>query len=177
MRRPFWIPLVFATALLIEGCATTTAAPRIPVAPVAVRETQTRSFENVDATTAMKAVIDMLQDGQFTINRTDATLGLVVGTRSTMTAPSAAETAAKWTTIAFTYGLSALLPWTKQETSELEASANVTPSGTGVTVRISLQRRTLDKNGRLKKVESLSNGILYADLFELLGRSLFVAGV
>ena len=171
---PSWVPLTVFVALLSEGCASA-GAPRVPVAPMGVREVQTRSFDGVNPATAMKAVIDMLQDGGFTIERTDATLGLIVGRRQSTHRPSGGENALKWTSIVFTYGLSALLPWTKTESNELEASVNVTAiDDDSVRVRIALVRRTLDKGGRLQKAEALTQGDLYRDLFELLGRSLFV---
>lgn len=178
MRRHVLIPVAFAlvTASLSEGCASSsTAGSRVPVTPVSVREAQTRYFEEVDAPTAMKAVIDMLQDGQFTIDRTDSALGVVVGTRSTSTRPSSGQQALKWTAIAFTYGVAALLPWTKSEISQIEAAANVTGVGEGTRVRLTLQRRVLDKRGQLKRIEPLTDPVLYKDLFELLGRSLFIA--
>ena len=173
MRNRLCVPFVIAVAVLAEACAS--AAPRLPVSSMAAREVQTRFFEHVDANTAMKAVVDMLQDGQFSIDRTDATLGLVVGTRSTSKAPSGEEKALKWISIGFTYGLAAFLPWSKSETVQIEASANVTSTGDGSRVRVTLLRRVLDGNGRIKKAEALTDGVLYQDLFELLGRSLFVA--
>jgi hypothetical protein len=77
--------------------------------------------------------------------------------------------------IGFTYGLAALLPWSKSETVELEVSVNVTPLGEGSRVRVTLLRRVKDGNGRLKKAEALTDGLVYRDLFEQLERSLFVA--
>ena len=85
---PRFLPLAIAAAILAEGCASTSNAQRLPVTPMGVREVQTRFFDGVNATTAMKAVIDTLQDGGFTIDRTDATLGLIVGTRQKIHRPS-----------------------------------------------------------------------------------------
>ena len=175
MRNPNWILLAAATAALAEGCASAAREPRVPVAPLGMREVQTRYFERTTATDALKAVIDMLQDGEFTIDRTDADLGLVVGTRSRVQNPSGDQKALKWTAILFTYGLAALLPWSKSEATEIEADVNVTAVGEGVRVRMTLQRRILDKNGRLERAEALTDSALYRDLFELLDRSLFVA--
>ena len=62
------------------------------------------------------------------------------------------------------------------QTDELEASVNVTAiDEKSVRVRIALQRRFLDKHGKLKKTETLTEGDAYRDLFELLGRSLFIS--
>ena len=176
MRHPLWIPLAVATALLAQGCASAQSQPqRLPISPIGARESQTRFFEDLSSPAVMKAVIDMLQDGGFTIDRADATLGFVVGTRSVTKRASDGETALKWTTIAFTYGLAALLPWTKSETVQIEASANVTAVGEGSRVRMTLHRRVLDKDGRLKRAEALTDNILYRDLFEQLDRAVFVA--
>ena len=170
---PAWIPLTVAVALLAEGCASA-SSQRVPVAPIGVREVQTRSFDGVNPLAAMKAAIDMLQDGGFTIERTDSALGLVVGRRAMVRRPSAGLRALKYVGAGLTYGLIGLIPLNK--TDELEASVNITAiEDDSVRVRIALQRRTLDKNGRLQKTETLTEGDPYRDLFELLGRSLFVS--
>ena len=158
---------------LLAGCATA-GDLRVPLTSMGVREVQTRTFENVDAHTAMKAAIDMLQDGGFTVERTDADLGLIVGRQAVIRRPSGGLRALKYVGAAFSYGLIGLIPLNK--TDELEASVNVTSIDEGsVRVRIALQRRMLDKGGRLKKTEPLTEGPVYQDLFELLGRSLFVS--
>ena len=170
--RPSRIPLAIAVALVTGACASA-GDLRVPVTPMGVREVQTRTFDNVDAHTAMKAAIDMLQDGGFNIERTDADLGLVVGRQSVVRKPSGGLRALKYVGAAFSYGLIGLIPLNK--TDELEASVNVTGiDDDRVRVRIVIQRRFLDKSGRLKKTEALTEGPVYQDLFELLGRSLFV---
>ena len=174
MKRTIWIPLFVTVGLLAQGCASS-QAQRLPVTSVGVRETQTRFFEHTNSADALKAVIDMLQDGQFSIDRTDATLGLVVGTRSNSHIVSGEQKAVKWIAISMSYGLAALLPWGKSETVQIEASVNVTPVGEGSRVRVTLQRRVLDGNGRLKKAEAITDGLLYRDLFEQLDRSVFIA--
>jgi hypothetical protein len=162
-----------ALALLAAGHASA-GDLRVPVTPMGVREVQTRTFDGVDTHTAMKAAIDMLQDGGFNIERTDADLGLVIGRQSVVRRPSGGLRALKYVGAAFSYGLIGLIPLNK--TDELEASVNVTGiDDASVRVRIVIQRRQLDKNGRLKKTEALTGGPVYQDLFELLGRSLFVS--
>lgn len=167
--------VVLTAALSGGACATATEPARMPIVPMGAREMQTRTLEDVDATRAMKVVIDTFQDGEFTIDRADATLGLVVGTRSTSKKVSGAETALKWTSIVMSYGLTALLPWGKSETTQIEASANVTAAGEGTRVRLTFTRRVLDGRGQLKRVEPVTDPKLYQEFFELMGRSLFVA--
>lgn len=169
----FRIPLAIVVFLLAGGYASA-GSQRAPLTPLGVRELQTRSFDNVTTHTAMKAVIDMLQDGGFTIERTDADLGLIVGTQAVVRRPSAGQRALKYAGAAFSYGLIGLIPLNR--TDELQASVNVTAiDDDSVRVRISILRRMLDKNGRLNKTDPLVDGLLYQDLFELLGRSLFVS--
>lgn len=175
MRTHALLLAALGVALSGGACVTATDPARVPIAPVAARETQTRLLDHIDTTRAMKVMIDTLQDGQFTIDRADAALGLIVGTRSTSRRASGAETALKWTSIVFTYGLSALLPWTKNETTQIEASANVSAVGDGSRVRLTFTRRVLDGSGKLKRVEPITDPALYQDVFELMGRSLFVA--
>ena len=169
------ISIAIALVVVTGGCASA-GSLRVPVTPMGVREVQTRSFENVNAHTAMKAAIDMLQDGGFTVERTDADLGLIVGRQAVIRRPSGGLRALKYVGAAFSYGLIGLIPLNK--TDELEASVNVTGiDDASVRVRIVIQRRQLDKNGRLKRTEALTGGPVYQDLFELLGRSLFVSQV
>lgn len=167
------IPLAITLALVTGGYAAA-GDLRVPVTPMGVREVQTRTFDNVDAHTAMKAAIDMLQDGGFAIERTDSDLGLIIGRQAVVRRPSGGLRALKYVGAAFSYGLIGLIPLNK--TDELEASVNITGiDDQSVRVRIVIQRRQLDKNGRLKKIEALNAGPVYQDLFELLGRSLFVS--
>ena len=173
-RRNPLLVAACAVALLGGACASTSTGNRLQVAPLDARETQTRFYEGTDAATAMKAGLDMLQDGDFTITRTDSALGLIVGTKRTVQSPSAGQKMAKWASIGLTYGLSALLPWSSTEIRELEASINVTAVGDDVRVRASLQSRVADKSGRIKRSDPVSDPIVYRDLFELLERSLFV---
>ena len=175
MRPHALMSLALCAALLGGGCATATEAARVPIVSMGAREMQTRSLDDIDATRAMKVVIDTLQDGEFTIDRADATLGLVVGTRSSSKKVSGAQTALKWTSIVFSYGLTALLPWGKAETTQIEATANVTAAGEGSRVRLTFTRRVLDGKGRVNRVEAITDPKLYQDFFELMGRSLFVA--
>jgi hypothetical protein len=178
MKPSISIPLVpvLAFALLAPACASSTPQARIPITPIDVRESQTRFLENTTSVDAMKAVIDMLQDSQFSIERTDAALGLVIATRSTSKKTMTAERQVlKWATALSTYGIAALFPWGQVQTVQLEASINVTPAGQGSRVRVTLNRKVLDQNGRLKKAENVSDVVVYRDLFEQLERSVFVA--
>ena len=162
------------TLTLVTGGYASADDLRVPVTPIGVREVQTRTFDNINAHTAMKAVIDMLQDGGFNIERTDADLGLVVGRKSVIRKPSGGLRALKYAGAALSYGLIGLIPLNR--TDELEANVNVTGiDDESVRVRIVIQRRMLDKNGRLKKTEALTEGLVYQDLFELLGRSVFLS--
>lgn len=163
--------ITLALSLLAAGSAAA-GGQRIPIAPMGTRDLQTRSFD-VDVRSALKAAIDMLQDGGFTIERTDADLGLLVGRRAVVRRPSRGKRALKYMGAAFSYGLIGLIPL--NQTDELEASVNITATDERVArVRIALQQRSFDRNGKLKKTETLTEGDLYRDLFELLGRSLFV---
>ncbi len=169
LRIPIVIVLVFATAGLASA-----EADRIPVTSMGMRELQTRSFDDTDSKAVMKAAIDTLQDSGFAIERTDSDLGLVVGRRAVVRGPSAGKRALKYIGAAFTYGLVGLIPL--KRTDEIEVSVNVTAvDEDSVRVRIAVQRRFLDKNGKLKKTETVSDGETYQDLFEILGRSLFVS--
>jgi|CXWL01.1.fsa_nt_gi hypothetical protein len=167
------IPLTLAVALVAVGNASA-GNQRIAIAPIGVREVQTRTFEEVTPLKAMKAAIDMLQDGGFTIERTDRELGLAIGRRAVVRRPSAGKRALKYVGAAFSYGLIGLIPL--NQTDEIEASINVTAiDENSVRVRIALQRRLLDKHGKLKKTETITEGEAYRDMFEIFGRSLFVS--
>ena len=176
MRSDALLPLVIvASATLLSGGCASSQAPLLPLAPMAQREIQTRYFEHVDAATAMKALVDTLQDGDFAIDRAEPELGLIVGTRSTTRKYTYGGPLLKWTSIAFSYGLLALVPWTQRETSQIEASANVSTVGEGSRIRITFQRRIINRDGRVKTIETLDDPELYANIFEMIGRSLFVA--
>ncbi|MEO5762547.1 MAG: hypothetical protein ABIR28_09585 [Vicinamibacteria bacterium] len=173
MRYLTRIPVTLALLFACVGFASA-GTQRIPVTPIGVREMQTRSYDDTNAKAAMRAALDMLQDGGFNIERADATFGLVVGRGAVVRRPSAGKRALKYLGAAFSYGLIGLIPL--NQTDELDVSVNVSAiDDDSVQVRIVIQRRYLDKNGKLKKTETVSEGQTYQDLFELFGRSLFVS--
>ncbi len=137
--RPTFSRLSSALTLTLLAAGVASAGlQRLAIAPIGVREVQTRSFEDLDSRTAMKAAIDMLQDGGFTIERTDSDLGLVVGRRAVIRRPSAGKRALKYVGAAFSYGLIGLIPL--NQTDELEASVNITAiDDKSVRLRIALQ--------------------------------------
>ena len=168
------LPVALVTLSLAWGCASA-GLPEGPVVPVAVREAQTRRYDSLTQAAALQTLVDTLQDGDFTIEQADSSIGLIHAARSNTTTPGSAEKLLKWSTIVMTYGLAALLPWTKHETNQLHLSANITPDSSGTRVRFTLEQRQLNGDGRLKRARRIDDPALYRALFEQFERNAFLA--
>lgn len=170
------LPVTLVTLALASGCAST-GLPQGPVVPVAVREAQTRRYETLSQSAALKCLVETLQDGDFTIEQADSSVGLIHAARSNTKAPGSAEKILKWSSIAVTYGLAALLPWTKHETNQLHLSANISAESLGSRVRFTLEQRQLNGDGRLKRAHPIDDPAVYRALFEQFERNAFLASV
>ena len=75
LRFPLLIPL------LLAGCATAPIDVTGAGTQLETRQIQTRSYDTLDKTMAMRSVIATLQDLGFTIDQADAELGTITATR------------------------------------------------------------------------------------------------
>ncbi len=74
--------LIFFLAVTMYGCAAPAVnALQMNESPVKLRSMQTRAFDTTDQKKMMQTVISTMQDLDFVIDKADATLGTVTGSK------------------------------------------------------------------------------------------------
>jgi hypothetical protein len=77
----FFFAIVFVL-VLFSGCAPTThKAFRTDESQVELRNMQTRAFDTTDRKMMMQTIVSTMQDLDFVIDKADATLGTITGTK------------------------------------------------------------------------------------------------
>lgn len=167
--------IAVALALVGGACATTNGSllPRVPQAPLELRQAQSRSFETADARLVLKAALDVLQDEGFVIREANADLGLVTAVMERHSTNQGLR-AVKWATILSTYGVAALLPWHDSSVTAVEANVNVTPEARGARVRVSLVSKTLDRHGNVQRVAPVTDAAAYQRLLAGLDKGVYL---
>lgn len=162
-------------SLPLAACASAGGGqrPGIPSA-VELRALQTRSYEATSSKAVMHALLDTMQDEGFRISRTEPELGLIVAEKEHVSQPGTAKKVLRGYLIVATYGAAALLPWQGFRRSVLEATAQVSEAEGGVKVRVGLQLRVLDKDGRVVRAQTIEDGAAYQALFARLDKSLYL---
>ena len=174
MARPA-IPAVLA--LLLSACATVqeSAVPRLPLAPLEMRQAQTRTFDSTDARLVLKAALNVLQDEGYVIREANADLGLVTGVMEWRSRqPNQGLRVLKWVAALPTYGASLLVPTGRTEFSTLEANVNVTQEAAGTRVRVSLVARVTEKNGTVRSVRPVDDPQAYQALLARLDKAVYL---
>jgi hypothetical protein len=166
-----------ALALLAGACATVqeSALSRPPLAPLELRQAQSRTFEAADARLVLKAALDVLQDEGYVIREANAELGLVTAVMEWRSRqPSQGLRVLKWVAAVPTYGASLLLPTGKTEFSTVEANVNVTQEGERTRVRLSLVSKVTERNGTVKSVRPVDEPLAYQALLARLDKAIYL---
>jgi len=129
---------IFALLLAISastGCIRSQNAPdSAALPPTEVRAMQTRSYEYHDTKAMLKTVLDVLQDDGFIVDYAHTEMGIL---HATKTITGTGDLIFNVTGDFFPGAAGAR---NNGATAKIEATANVTLVGTGIKVRISLQR-------------------------------------
>jgi PBP1b-binding outer membrane lipoprotein LpoB len=82
IKRHSLVLIVILSGLFISGCATTTGkAFETSDSQVKLRSMQTRAFDTTDKKKMMQTVISTMQDLDFVIDKADAILGSITGSK------------------------------------------------------------------------------------------------
>jgi hypothetical protein len=158
-------PLIVAISVVLSGCAY--QPPRPPLTQLQLRQLQSRSYENRDQITAMRAVINALLDEGFIIRNADKDLGFVqankdldIGGNRQIYADFGgifANNQARW-----------------HNSASIECSGTLTTVGSSTNVRLIFQRKELDNFGVSMGVELLEDPVFYQNIFAKIDKSLFL---
>lgn len=149
MRSPMPRRTLLAGAIAaLGGCVPTVQQQEAMFTPnaaaVAARARESRRFETRDRALMLRSIVGALQDLGFTIEETQASLGLVVGSK-----------------------LSGAL-------IRAQVSMNAPPAGGDIVVRTTFQRIIPRPGASLALGEALTDPVLYREFFEKIAQSAFL---
>jgi hypothetical protein len=172
-RKRLVIDVLIVAFPMLVGCAF--EPPKPPRSVFQVREIQTRTFENRDARSVQKAVLDVLQDDNYVVKNAVVDLGLISATK---------ERALKQQTA---FGFGSLVggspgwainmspqegTWPASEV--FEATVNVSQHGKDSKVRVNVQRRVVNNRGATIESEIVEDPQFYQDFFSKVSKGLFI---
>ena len=157
-----WVAILILLAVLGTGCS---SKDDQPLTQLQVREIQTRSFEQKDAKTVLKEMINVLQDDAFIVKHANLELGLLSGEKDV-------DIENGWNRFFSVMARGQQASWNKN--SVMEVSANVTQFGDDTKVRVNFQQKIFDNFGRVVKVMQIYDQICYQEFFNKVHKGLFI---
>jgi hypothetical protein len=154
--------LLMLGVLASSGCE----APKVPMSQLQTREIQTRSYDISDPKRALKAVLNVLQDEGFIIKQTNLDLGFLYAAKEADVEDKAER---RWATFWQRRGEAT---WKKD--SITECTANVTPFGDGIRVRLNFQAKVMDNTGRVMAVGAIDTPAFYQRFFSRIEKGIFI---
>lgn len=168
---PAWVLLCF----LAVACA---SAPRPEQSQLQVRQFQTREYDALDLKTAMKALMNVLQDDGFILKNVQGDLGMLTAERFVdveNSAEAGLKNAAAWTGCCCTSPFFWRPAPTWEKTAQIECSANVSElSGGRVRIRAVFQKKIYDNTGNMGRTEQVVDEQHYEAFFARLDKSIFL---
>jgi hypothetical protein len=164
--------VLLACVLLLAGCFAVTLDADLNLTPemFAQRQMQTRRFDTTDEKKILKTCAALLQDTGFTIDESEATLGILIASKE-----RDATDAVQWAVhlVGSLFGV----PIPPDKDQIMKAFVTTRPAGTEgrqVVVRVVFERTVFDTEHRLKKIEALNDPKIYQSFFEKLSKALFL---
>ena len=161
----------------VIAIACSSSSPSIERTQLETRQFQTRSFSDTNVETALKAVLNVLQDDGFIIRDAEKDLGLIVATKE-IDVENKVEATAKSVmrplVMVGTLGIFGRSDarWNKNAT--LECSANVSEFGDDVRVRVNFLWKVMNNRGEITDVEQVEDPTFYQEFFARMDKSLFL---
>ena len=146
---------------------------------LAKRQLQTRQFDTKDEEKILSACAGVLQDLGFTVDETEAKLGLIVGSKDRDAVDSGQVAFALTMDV-----LAALAGSYSNNYSQVDSVQKIRASvvcaqsqdGAKTVVRVIFQRIVWNKAGNVSKLQNITDASLYQGFFEQLSKSVFLEG-
>jgi len=135
-----------------------------------LRQLQTRVFETDDEAKILAACSSLLQDLGFNIDESETELGVLVGSKD-RSALRAEQIIGSIIVAAFT---GVPIPWEKNQ--KIRASVITRPVGDkkSIAVRVTFQRIVWNTEGKITRMEGLTEPKIYQEFFNKLSKALFL---
>lgn len=142
--------------------------PQAATSQLEKRVYQSRTFDNIDKATLMKAMLNVLQDEGFIVNNANPLLGFISGSKEF-------DVSDKTIDIEKEFGIKKnALAWKGIRVATIEATANVSEFGKEIRVRINFKRKLLNVYGNAQFIDEISDEKYYQDFFAKVDKALFI---
>jgi hypothetical protein len=159
------VVLGVACVVTFNGCAYQPQKP--PLTQLQLRQLQSRSYENRDPITAMRAVINALLDEGFIIKNADKDLGFVQATKDV-------EISGGGQVFAEFGGIFGNQQTRWRNSSVIDCSGTLTTTGRNTNVRLIFQKKVLDNFGVPMGIDLIEDPAFYQTIFSKIDKSLFL---
>lgn len=132
------------------------------------RQIQTRSYNGIDKTSIMKAMLNVLQDEGFIVYNANPLLGFISGTKDFDAKDKSIDAAKEFGTS------KASLAWKGVTVAVIEATANVTEYGKEMKVRVNFKRKLLNVYGSAQSIDEINDEKYYQDFFSKVDKAIFI---
>ncbi len=155
----------------LSGCQM--QPPKPPLTQLQLRQLQSRSYENRDFITAMRAVINALLDEGFIIKNADKDLGFIQATKDLEISGGGGPA------VDIFGGFGGVGVWGNPQqrwrnSSQIDCSGTLTKVGSSTNVRLIFQRKTLDNFGVPMGISLIEDPEYYQNVFVKIDKSLFL---
>jgi hypothetical protein len=165
LRRVCASLVCLSVAFVATGCVY--EPPKPPLTQLQLRQLQSRSYENREMLTAMRAVINALLDEGFIIKNADKDLGFVQASKDVDIGGAGqiyadfggffGNNQARW-----------------RNSSSIDCSGTLTTVGRSTNVRLIFQQRILDNFGVPMSIDLIEDPAFYQNIFTKIDKSLFL---
>jgi hypothetical protein len=171
-RQVRCLVVALAAAAFASGCQM--EPPKPPLTQLQLRQLQSRSYENRDFITAMRAVINALLDEGFIIKNADKDLGFIQATKDIEISGGGGNP-----TLGIFGGFGDVGVWGNPQqrwrnSSQIDCSGTLTKVGNSTNVRLIFQKKTLDNFGVPMGISLIEDPEYYQNVFVKIDKSLFL---
>ena len=168
MKKYLVLGLVAFVLTGLPLCASANAKPKAATTQLEKRTFQTRTFDNIDKATVMKAMLNVLQDEGFIVNNANPLLGFISGSKEF-------DVSDKTIDIEKEFGIKkSALAWKGIRVATIEATANVSEFGKEIKVRINFKRKLLNTYGNAQFIDEIADEKYYQDFFAKVDKAMFI---
>ncbi len=128
------------------------------------RQYQTRQYNNIDKSSLMKAMLNVLQDEGFIVNNANPLLGFISGVKEFSTKDKTIDFEKEFGAKRI-YGCSVAV---------VEATANVSEYGQEIRVRVNFKRKFLNVYGNAMNIEEITDEKYYQNFFSHVDKAIFI---
>ena len=167
------VPGILLLAAMLAGCVQTIPKDALQLTEqgIELRRLQTRHFETADENKMLAAVAALIQDLGFTLDESETDLGVIVASKN-RDATEAGQIALSIFVAVLTGTATPV-----DDTQKMRISVVTRPIGDDggrVAVRVTFQRMVWDTQGKLSRVEGLTDPEAYQEFFAGLSKAIFL---